>query len=274
MIIGLQDLYVKEKLDPGIYDIVVTQFDMFPIERTIEVSEGDNKILNLYPSKKDRARLIVKTIEGADIIINDILYKGPILDKVFESIETEIIITKYKHERITKIIYLKSGETYKLKLFPRKIYGLLSIKTFPDAQLQINEKQFKGSVSNISVLEKIASIKIIKDGYKNIVEEKSFNSYDHIKLELYPDKITGTIDVRVLPSSSVVTIYDNSGKEKEIFNNVGSFNTSLLEGDYLLEISCVGYNIHRENFSIVKDKLIRKFVNLTKERLLKGNFYT
>ena len=191
----------KSFFNAGTYPIRIEKENYETINEQITITEPETK--KNYKLTDIRATLTVKTHPNATVIFDGKDYKGGV-DK--HKLLPQTINFKIEQElckTIEETYTLKESENKVFELYPEDISATLTVKTYPNATVILNGKDYKGGINNHKLLPQTINFKIEQELCKTIEETYTLKKGENKVFELYPENISATLTVKTHSNATV-----------------------------------------------------------------------
>ncbi len=191
----------KSFFDAGTYLIRIEKENYETINEQITITEPETK--KNYKLTDIRATLTVKTHPNATVIFNGKDYKGGINKHKLLPQTINFKIEQELCKTIEETYTLKKAENKVFELYPEDISATLTVKTYPNATVKFNGKDYKGGINKHKLLPQTINFKIEQDLCETIEETYTLKKAENKVFELYPEDISATLTVKTHSNATV-----------------------------------------------------------------------
>ncbi len=255
------DGVLSHTLPAGKYEIKLSLKGFVTEVDSITVDEGKQTFSFALKEKLSAAVTITSDPEGAEIYLDNV-YVGTtphVTFFPFGEYDLRLVLRDYISIE-DKINVVESFEkNYELT----EASALLTINTFPNATIYINDELYAGIINHTKFKPQLLEIKVVVPQTEAIVDRVLLKPGDDIIKEYYPSISTGIIKVNVIPENARINLTNEEGFEylsigKETFK-------SLPVGEYYLKVYAKGKQTYEETIQLYNDKVVERDVILKSE---------
>ncbi len=169
----------------------------------------------------------------------------------------------------TKQIQLEKGVNQSLSFSMESNYGQLTIETDPEANIEINGKDYK-SQRKFKFEPQLLEIRVKRNKAETISESLILKNGDNVTKKLLTKLSTGTITVELFPTDASVELSGDAG-EKYFSNGMKIFE-GIPVGTYTLTVKKSGFKSIRESLTLKQNDTLSRTITLKEGKDVPDNF--
>lgn len=224
-----------------------------------EISMTSNTFDVILTPTLPAALTITSNPEGAQVYIDDVLFGTTPKNGFFNEGTYPIRISKQNYDTIQSEITIHeqgTEEHYTLE----DIRATLTVKTFPNATVIVNNQRFTGGVNAVSFAPQVLNIRVEMSKAEPIERILTLKKRAHESIEMYPEVATGSIQVVTNPTNAKIELNGDAG---EYYSATGRNHfADIPTGSYRLEVTAKKHKSYKETIHLIENETVTRQVAL------------
>jgi hypothetical protein len=247
-----QTPYNSPAMDKGDYTLRLSKSLYYPEEKQIKVEIDTTISYHILLKQAFGGISLFSKPEGADVLINGQLKgKTPYRDSQLPSGSYQLSVRKELYREVSKQITVADGELYEETINLPANYGVIQIKSAPDARITIDGKPWRPDEQGIILIAGAHILEAQKGKHNPAKQTINVQVGDNRVIDLYPELRSGSLALLVNTNGAKDAHITIDGKD---YGAAPKIIKNLLEGSHSLELSKSGYLPLRQMINIEYQK--------------------
>ena len=209
----VQDSGLKQyRMQAGIYDLLIEKEGFVSVDTTVHVDKSQTLFEFTLLPEQEVNLYITSDPPGAVVYLGDIKLGMTPVNTIYPEGRYFLRVQKELYGIYQDTLDVIPPRTLKAVVLDENV-TTLSIKTHPDARVYMNEKELY-DLTNIRMEPGMVHLRAEMPGAEPVEEHILLKRNEHKEISLYPEILTGTIQVAVTPSDASIVLASESGDQR------------------------------------------------------------